>query len=58
MFKQGRKQFPSKYQLLFLLQYIGTEGNGMSNRRSRNTFPNGKGTCENVKDRVVDAIID
>ena len=56
--KNGRNQFSSKYQLLFLLQYIGTEGNGMSNRRSRNTFPNGKGTCENMKDRVVDAIID
>ena len=43
---------------MFLLQYIGTEDNGMSNRRSRNTFPNGKGTCENMKDRVVGAIID
>ena len=55
---RGRPQFSSKYQLLFLLQYIGTEGQGMSNRRARNTFPNGSGTCESMKDRVCTAIID
>ena len=32
--KKGRQQFSSKYQLLFVLHFLGTERNGMSNRRA------------------------
>ena len=32
--KRGRQQFSSKYQLLFVQHFLGTEGNGMSNRQA------------------------
>jgi hypothetical protein len=40
------------------LCFLGTEGNGMSDRKSRSWFRLGKGTVRLYKDRVVQAILD
>ena len=55
---RGRQQFSPKYQLLFVLHFLGTKGNGMSNRRARSKFLNGKGRYKKMKQRVCAAIID
>jgi hypothetical protein len=39
-----RKQAPVEHQLMMLLCFLGTEGNGMSNRKGRSMFCAGKGT--------------
>ena len=41
-----------------LLCFLGTEGNGMSDRKGRSVFRLGKGTVTLYKDRVVQAILD
>ena len=51
---RGRKQFPSKYQLMMYLAYVGTEGNGMSQRRGRALFPCGSGICLRSKSGASD----
>jgi hypothetical protein len=44
------------YQLLCLLRFLGTEGDGSSNSGLRSLYKKGKGTFELFKDRVVKAI--
>jgi hypothetical protein len=59
VFKGGRKkQAPVEHQLMTLLCFLGTEGNGMSNRKGRSVFRLGKGTVGIYKDRVVKAILE
>jgi hypothetical protein len=53
-----RKQVPVEHQLMMLLCFLGTEGNGMSNRRGRSVFRLGKGTITVYKDRAVKAILE
>ncbi len=53
-----RRQAPVEHQLMTLLCFLGTEGNGMSDRRGRSVFRLGKGTVTLYKDRVVQAILD
>ena len=56
-YKSGRKQASSKYQLLVLLKYLGTEGNGASNPNLRNFFGIGEGTAGLYRDRAVEALL-
>ena len=60
VFKGGprRQQAPVEHQLMTLLCFLGTEGNGMSNRKGRSLFRVSKGTVGVYKDRVVKAILD
>jgi hypothetical protein len=60
IFKGGKKkkQAHVEHQLMTLLCFLGTEGNGMSNQKGRSLFHIGKGTVGIYKDRVVKAIID
>ena len=52
VFKEGlRKQAPVEHQLMMLLCFLGTEGNGMSDQKGRSVFRLGKGTVSLVKDR-------
>ena len=53
-----RKQAPVTHQLMTLLCFLGTEGNGMSNWRGRSLFRTSKGALHLYKDRVVEAILD
>ena len=53
-----RRQAPVEHQLMTLLCFLGTEGNGMSDRKGRSVFRLGKGTIRLYKDRVVQAILD
>jgi hypothetical protein len=53
-----KKQAPVEHQLMILLCFLGTEGNGMSDRKGRSLFRMGKGTLRKYKDRVVEAILD
>jgi hypothetical protein len=53
-----KKQAPVEHQLMTLLCFLGTEGNGMSNQKGQSLFRVGKGTIGVYKDRVVKAIID
>ena len=39
-----RKQAPVEHQLMTLLCFLGTEGNGMSDRKGHSVFRAGKGT--------------
>ena len=56
--KKGvRQQANSKYQLLVLLKFLGTEGDGMSNQKARAIFPSSAGAIDEMKNRVIDAII-
>ena len=55
--RRGKWQFSSKYQL-FVLHFLGTEGNGMSNQRVRGKLPNRKGTCKKMEQIDYAAIID
>ena len=56
-YSKKRKQAPVEHQLLTLLCFLGTEGNGMSDRKGRSVFRAGKGTLRIYKDRVVEAIL-
>ena len=56
-YKSGRKQASTKHQLLVLLKYLGTEGNGASNPNLRNFFGIGEGTAGFYRDRAVDALL-
>jgi hypothetical protein len=59
IFKSPRKpQAPVAHQLMTLLCFLGTEGNGMSDRKGRSVFRTAKGTTRLYKDRVVQAILD
>jgi hypothetical protein len=59
IFKSPRKpQAPVAHQLMTLLCFLGTEGNGMSDRKGRSLFCAGKGTIRLYKNRVVHAIRD
>jgi hypothetical protein len=53
-----RKQAPVEHQLMTLLCFLGTEGNGMSDRKGRSVFRMGKGTLRLYKQRTVEAILD
>ena len=55
---QGVKQTPIKHQLLVLLSFLRTEGNGKSNRRGRTTFDMGSGTQSLCWHRCVVAVCD
>ena len=61
VFNNGRakkKQVSSKYQLLILLKFLGTEGDGMSNQKATAIiFPSLTGAFEVIKDQVVTAIL-
>ena len=52
----NKKQAPVAHQLMVFLHYIGTEGAGANNPRSRNVFGIGRGTCDLYRSRVVCAI--
>ena len=54
----GRQQLPSEYQLMILLSYLRTEGNGMTNVRGRAYFGIGRGTMQKYRERSVVAILD
>ena len=59
IFKRGTRAPPqakSEYQLMVLLAYMRTEGNGMCNESARNLFLTGSGTVEKMRQRVVLAI--
>ena len=56
--KSTKKQASSKYQLLVLLKFLGTEGDGMSNHKAGAIFPSSYGSFDKMKDRVVYAIVD
>jgi hypothetical protein len=59
VFKRGSRgpaQAKSEYQLMVLLAYMRTEGNGMCNEAARNVFFTGSGTIQDMKDRVANAI--
>ena len=47
----------SKYQLLVLLKFLGTEGDGMSNSKATAVFPSSSGSIDDIKERVITAII-
>jgi hypothetical protein len=53
-----RRQAPVEHQLMTLLCFLGTEGNGMGDRRGRSVFRLGKGTVTLCQDRVIQAILD
>ncbi|KAL7458591.1 hypothetical protein ACHAWC_010180 [Mediolabrus comicus] len=55
--KRGPKQMNPKHQLMVLLQYLGTEGSGASSPRQRAYLKIGKGSANNYRRRVRDAII-
>jgi hypothetical protein len=54
----NKKQAPVEHQLMTLLCFLGTEGNGMSDRKGCSVFRVSKGTIRAYKDRVVQAILD
>jgi hypothetical protein len=60
IFQSGykRKQAPVEHQLMVLLCFLGTEGNGMSDRKARSLFRTSKGAIRLYKDRAVTAILD
>ena len=55
---RGRKQIDSKYQLMMLLAFLRTEGDGMSRQKGRSCFYVSYGSVGNYRDRVVKAIMD
>jgi hypothetical protein len=59
IFKQkaiGRKQLPVSHQLMYLLKYLGTGGDGAFNLNLRCVFKKGRGSAKLYKDRCVKAI--
>ena len=62
-FTSGKKSDKQKKEhvrehLLHFLNFIGTFGDGSSNEHSRAKYEKGSGTCENYRNRIMDAIID
>ena len=55
---RGRKQLEPECQLLMLLAFLRTEGDGMSNQHGRTSFHIGYGSVDKCKDRAVTAILD
>jgi hypothetical protein len=55
--EKGRSQFTSEYLLLFLLAFLGTEENEMSNQKAQSTFPSGQVTFDLFKKQCITAII-
>ena len=53
-----KKQVDSKYQLLVLLKYLGTEGDGMSDSKAISIFPSSTGHFDLMKERVITAILE
>ena len=53
-----KSQASLQYQLMVLLKYLGTEGDGMSNSKARSIFPSGYGSFDVYKDQCVQAIIE
>jgi hypothetical protein len=53
---KGRKQAPPAHQLMILLHYLGTEGNGATNPKQRSMFRVGRGTSDEYRKRVMKAI--
>ena len=47
--KAKKKQVSSQYQLLVLLKYLGTEGDGMSNQKARAIIPGSCGSFDKMK---------
>ena len=54
---RNKQQANSKYQLLVLLKYLGTKGDGMSNQKARAILPSSAGLFDIMKERVITAII-
>ena len=54
---KGRKQAPAKYQLLVLLYYLGTNGNGASYDKMKSFFEIGKGSIPIFRDRALKAVL-
>jgi hypothetical protein len=52
-----KTQAKPEYQLLVLLKYLGTHGNGASNTSLGNHFAIGEGTAELFRKRALDAIL-
>lgn len=55
--KSGQQQVDSKYQLLWFLSFIGTQGCGMSARKSVHQFPSSYGSFVLFQERCVTAIL-
>ena len=53
----GRKQIASQYQLLVLLAFLRTEGDGMSNQHGRTNFYVAYGSISHYKERAAKAIL-
>ena len=53
-----RSQMPSEYQLLVLLAFLRTEGDGMSDKKSRALFRLSSGAAKCCKERVAKAIVE
>jgi hypothetical protein len=51
-----RQQMPSEYQVMVLLAFLRTEGDGMSDKKARSIFRLSTGAARDCKDRVVKAI--
>jgi hypothetical protein len=56
--KGKRKQLPSEYQLMVLLAFLRTEGDGMSDKKVRSVFCLSCGAAKKYKDHVITAIIE
>ena len=55
--KSGQQQVDSKYQLLWFLAFIGTQGCGMSPRKSVHQFPSSYGSFVLFRERCITAIL-
>ena len=55
--KSGQQQVDSKYQLLWFLAHIGTQGCGMSSRKSVHQFPSSYGSFVLFQKRCITAIL-
>ena len=49
---------PSEYQVLVLLAFLRTEGDGMSDKKSRALFRLSSGAAKCCKERVAKAIVE
>ena len=58
-FRRGnkRKQAPSEYQLLVLLKFLGTSGNGSSDKSLADHFATGHGTVRKYRKRATLALL-
>ena len=53
-----RQQMPSEFQLMVLLAFLRTEGDGMSDKKARALFRLSTGAAKDSKDRVAKAIVE